>query len=70
LSPSQQPDNLKVTAFDRAGCFSVTILQFINVDVCSNANIFGHWLLLLSKLNLFKRRLFQHLVFGEGQQWF
>jgi hypothetical protein len=68
FSPGQQPDNLKVTAFDRAGCLSVTILQFINADVCSNADIFGHWRLLLSKLNLFKRRFFQHFVFGESQQ--
>jgi len=67
---SQQPDYLKVTPLDRVSCLSVTILQFTNADVCSNTDIFGHQLLLLSKSNLFKRRFFLHFVFGEGQQWF
>jgi hypothetical protein len=59
-----------VTPFDGIGCLSVAILQFINADMCSNADIFGHWLLLLSKIHFFKRRFFPHAVFEEGQQWF
>ena len=51
LAPSQQPDDLKVAAFDRISCFPITPSQVIRTEMSSDTNIFRHSFLFLSENN-------------------
>jgi hypothetical protein len=42
LSPSQQPDDLQVTSFNRIVCFPVTLLELIDAQMSGEMDIFRH----------------------------